>query len=239
MDKMYKNMTGWHPADDKHSATHMLLTIDEYNDLLIQRDKALMEQKRMEGSMQQYRADLDKAAQEAVDKANQVNAKLRETLADAKHKIEYEQNLNKNLLRINKERSNAERHLQPKKKHTGYVVMQSQQRDVRYATGRKTAVYTAWETVIQSPYTVDLPAVQAKTQIQRDLMPAGGDWPICAIGIEGYCYADLGKVLTVQERKDVNTIYNAHYRANYKTGYWDVIYLHTQTLGPVPKEMRP
>ena len=27
-------------------------------------------------------------------------------------------------------------------------------------------------------------------------------------------------------------------RANYKTGYWEVIFLHTRPLGLVPAEMR-
>lgn len=41
------------------------------------------------------------------------------------------------------------------------------------------------ETVLQSHYSVDFTEEEARTQIDRELFPEGGDWLIGRIGITG------------------------------------------------------
>ena len=45
--------------------------------------------------------------------------------------------LNENLLRIARERANADRKLKPKKEHTGYVVVSSTEKEYRYKINRR------------------------------------------------------------------------------------------------------
>ena len=84
-------------------------------------------------------------------------------MEEACRKIEYLNGLNKNLLRIARERANADRKLRPKKTHTGYVVLTSSEKEYRYKIMRKeTAVAGLWETALQSPYSVDFTEEQAR-----------------------------------------------------------------------------
>lgn len=79
--------------------------------------------------------------------------------------------LNANLLRISRERANADRGLRPKKIHTGYVVVMSSEKEIRYKTGRnKLLTAKVWETVLQSPYSVDFTESQARQLIEEDLL---------------------------------------------------------------------
>ena len=61
---------------------------------------------------------------------------VQKDLEEACRKIEYLNGLNKNLLRIARERANADRKLRPKKTHTGYVVLTSSEKEYRYKTMR-------------------------------------------------------------------------------------------------------
>ncbi|MFR8353144.1 MAG: hypothetical protein ACLVB1_11320, partial [Blautia obeum] len=60
--------------------------------------------------------------------------------------------LNKNLLRILRERANADRSITPKKQHHGYIILCSQQLNENH---KKDGIST-WKTQIQTPYPVTL-----------------------------------------------------------------------------------
>ena len=91
----------------------------------------------------------------------------------AQKEAKHQRGLNANLLRISKERANADRKLKPKKEHTGYVVASSEEKEYRYRDGRKWKRVKLWETVLQSPYAVDFTEEQAREQITRELFPKG------------------------------------------------------------------
>ena len=60
-------------------------------------------------------------------------------------------------------------------------------------------------------------------------------YPICF----GSSQAETFPVeVRVQRVNDINIMLKPRLRANYKTGYWEVIFLHTKPLGLVPAEMR-
>ena len=63
------------------------------------------------------------------------------------------------------------------------------------------------------------------------------------IGIDTYYHGSYEDLLHDQRRsgrqaEDLNIMLKPKLRANYKTGYWEVIFLHTKPLGLVPAEMR-
>lgn len=97
---------------------------------------------------------------------------VQKDLEEACRKIEYLNGLNKNLLRIARERANADRKLRPKKTHTGYVVLTSSEKEYRYKTMRKeNAVAGLWETALQSPYSVDFTEEQARALTEELVQP--------------------------------------------------------------------
>ena len=151
--------------------------------------------------------------------------------------------LNVNLLRIAKERANADRNLKPKKEHTGYVVVVSEVREYRYRSGKKWNRVKLRETVIQSHYTVDFSETEVETQIERELFPKNDVWLIGRIGITGRydgTYEEMMEDSSVDEellKRNILLKGQQRIRANFRSGYWEVICLHTKPLDVVPKDI--
>ena len=138
-----------------------------------------------------------------------------------------------------------DRKLRPKKTHTGYVVLASSEKEYRYKTMRKeTAVAGLWETALQSPYSVDFTEEQARALTEELVQPNENSETIVGrIGIDTYYHGSYEDLLHDQRRsarqeKSRNIMLKPKLRANYKTGYWEVIFLHTSPLGLVPGDMR-
>lgn len=226
--------------------THVIQTRQEYEMLLNQRDRAKREKEEAERAAareisrvkQEAAHEADRAAQRAqaqIDVLQQVERKTAE-IADQRA-------LNANLLRISRERANADRGLRPKKVHTGYVVVMSSEKEIRYKTGRnKLLTAKVWETVLQSPYSVDFTESQARQLIEEDLL-ARKNGLLADVGITMICsgssYENLIETENWKEIKAAhNTLFSRQLRANYRVGYWEYIIQHTKPLGIVPADMR-
>ena len=229
--------------------THVLLTRSEYDDLLAkvacaERDARTVTEQAAQKIMQAERNAQRLANQVRDDAYAEVDA-IQKDLEEADHTIEYLDGLNKNLLRIARERANADRKLRPKKTHTGYVVLASSEKEYHYKAMRKeTAVAMLWETVLQSPYSVDFTEEQARALTAELVQPNENDETLVdRIGIDIYYHGSYEDLLHEQRRstrqeKSNNIMLKPKLRANYKTGYWEVIFLHTKPLGIVPENMR-
>ena len=226
--------------------THVIQTRQEYEMLLNQRDRAKREKEEAERAAareisrvkQEAAHEADRAAQRAqaqIDVLQQVERKTAE-IADQRA-------LNANLLRISRERANADRGLRPKKVHTGYVVVMSSEKEIRYKNGRnKLLTAKVWETVLQSPYSVDFTESQARQLIEEDLL-ARKNGLLADVGITMICsgssYENLIETENWKEIKAAhNTLFSRQLRANYRVGYWEYIIQHTKPLGIVPADMR-
>ena len=233
----------------EQECTHVLLTRSEYDDLLAkvacaERDARTVTEQAAQKIMQAERNAQRLANQVRDDAYAEVDA-IQKDLEEADHTIEYLNGLNKNLLRIARERANADRKLRPKKTHTGYVVLTSSEKEYRYKAMRKeTAVAVLWETALQSPYSVDFTEEQARALTAELVQPNENDETLVGrIGIDTYyngSYEDLlhEQLHSVRQEESRNIMLKPKLRANYKTGYWEVIFLHTKPLGIVPAEMR-
>ena len=201
----------------------------------------------------EYNADkkIHQIQSEAQSRITDAEKKVAKNTAEWEKKLAAEQQesalqreLNANLLRITKERANAERDLKPKKEHTGYVVLTSAEKESRYkdSYGHPRTI-TLWETAMETPYTVDFEAEQVRGLI-RELTQEDedGNWPIRRIGItENY----PGKYANMIQNKEWHEKYKEHnvmlerwLRANYRRGYWELVFLHTKPLSVVPPDMR-
>lgn len=155
---------------------------------------------------------------------------------------EYE-NFNATLLRINKERANKDRKLHPVKQHSGYVVLSSSERDHTYkGPNYTTMMVRVWETTLQTPYSVDFSYSQTR-KLCNELFVSDeeGCWKIQKIGINGRFpkgYAELSKKPPEEAWDKHNTVFDIRFKANYRSGYWEMIMLHTKPLSVVPPEFR-
>ena len=227
--------------------THVVLSKKEYDKLnddidfqkKIARDTETAAKKRLSELVNEANSKIETAKENANSKIEVAEQEL----AEARKEIEYQKKLNGNLLRIAKERANSDRKLKPKKSHTGYVVISSRETEYRYKEDKRhwnKAVL--WETVLQSPYTVEFTEEQAREQIRELFKKDENDsWIIGKIGIVAKWFINYEDMLDTQEYQKefqyLNTVIRQQLRANYITGYWEVILQHTKSLENVPKDM--
>ena len=232
-ESMYKSLMGWSVADSKHPGTHKLMTDEEYVDLISDLGAARREktetERRAAAAIKKAQEEARIEIKECEEAAQERIAEKEAELAAAKREIEFQKNLNANLLRISRERANADRKLKPKKEHTGYVVISSQEKEIRYKVGKKTYPAVIWETVLQSPYNIEFTEEQARKMIFEELLTNNGGWKLADIGITNRFKGDFNEM--VENLKDevykANRAFNQRLRANYKAGYWEYIVQHT------------
>lgn len=240
----YKTVQGGHSDPE---LTHVILTKMEYDGLISEIREA------EKGT----RAAVNKADQRIRAITNQANTEIRQAQADAEQSIremqekltqeqaekEYQQRLNANLLRISKERANASRKLKPKKEHSGYVVISSTEKDYSYKYGANRRTVRLWETVLQTPFSIDFTEEQARKETEGLFQEAEiGIGLIGRIGISGLYQDGYDRMIREKDAAgwmQRNTVVEHKIRANFRAGYWEIIFLHTKALGVVPAEMRP
>ena len=227
--------------------SHVILTKAEYDGLLDQIQDAKREASatatQADQRVRSIKSQADAKIQQIQAAADKAAGELQEELSAERAERKYQQGLNANLLRISKERANASRKLKPKKEHSGYVVISSTEKDHSYKHGASRRTVRLWETVLQSPFSVDFTEEQARTEteelFQKD---EAGLWPIGKIGINGYYpdgYGEMVRSKNAAEWAKYNVMVEKKFRANFRAGYWELIIVHTKALEIVPAEMRP
>ena len=167
----------------------MILTREEYEQIVRQKAKAESEaavaKSNAAAAIEQADRDAQRKIREAAEETQEEINKIHQDLSEAESKIKYWQGLNENLLRISKERANADRKLKPKKEHTGYVVVSSTEKEYRYKVNRRDfETVMLWETVLQTPYPIDFTEEQAREETKELIGNDGrGNWLIARLGI--------------------------------------------------------
>ncbi len=242
----YKEVPG---GQTDPECTHVILTETEYSKLLRKisdaEQKAKITRAEADKEIRETKGEADRKAQEAALKANQAIEAWRAALDAERAESAHQRGLNEHLLRVAKERANADRKLRPKKEHTGYGVVFSGEKEYRYRDGnRRWRKKLLWETVIQSPYTVDMPEGLARKQITEELIQKdeAGSCLIYEIGINGFYPGSYEDMIDdsdwCAEPGKFNIMMKPNFRVNFRSGYWEAVFFHTKPLGVVPKEMR-
>lgn len=239
----YKEVTG---GGSDPECTHVILTLDEYEELHQRIRAAINDGKRAKDEAAQAAAtsasNAEKAVKKIQDEATQKIEQMQKRLIVEQEAKIYQMGLNQRLLDISRERSNKDRNIRPKKECSGYVVLSSRQKKYRYKENRRDwgEVYL-WETVIQTPYVVAFTAEQAMTETQelfaRDEQ---GHWLIGRLGIAGEYggkYEDMLDDPRCAAWKDYNIIVEKIFNANVKVGYWEIIITHTKPLDNIGTEL--
>lgn len=251
----YKDVPGGNSDPD---CTHVILTVEDYNKIIHENLQSKRDLSDYKVSTTRKIQKIEEEARWKVDNA-QNNADLRidevlQELQREREETEYQKGLNENLLRISRERANADRGLTPKKKHTGYVVLSSTEKEYRVDT-RKVMV---WETILQTPYPVDFTDEQVKKETETALCDpeyrnSSGNFAVAGfitkkLGIDYYYRANYEEFYRMLRQKNtyekeqitaVNIMMQPKIRANYKAGYWEIIFIHTKSLNTIPKALRP
>ena len=213
---------------DDQECSHVIQTKQEYETLLDQRNRAKREKEETERAAAR---EISRVKQEAAHEADRAAQRAQAQIDDLVQQVERktaeiadQRALNANLLRILRERANADRGLRPKKIHTGYVVVMSSEKEIRYKTGRnKLLTAKVWETVLQSPYSVDFTESQARQLIEEDLL-ARKNGLLADVGITMICSgSSYENLIETENWKEIKAAHNALFsrqlRANYRAGF--------------------
>ena len=225
--------------------THVILTKSEYD--AMRKEIAVANQRASSAEISRKLGveAAQRQAAEEIAKIQKLDAMFieseRESYNQAQAECDYQTRLNENLLRIAKERANADRKLKPKREHSGYVVISSTERDHSYKDNYgKPKTVRIWETVLQSPYQIGFAEEQARHETNE--LFAGKRWLIRDIGINGRYPDGYAKLLQEPEAErwmNCNAVLEQKLRANYRAGYWELILLHTKPLDVVPANWLP
>ncbi|MGM9684434.1 MAG: hypothetical protein ACI3XQ_12625 [Eubacteriales bacterium] len=239
----YKTVAG---GSSDPECTHVILTLDEYDELHQRIRAAINDGKRAKEDAARAAATSAENAEKAVKK---IQADAAQEIAQLQNKVEteragkeYQIGLNQDFKRIARERANADRGVKPKKERSGYVVLSSRQKKYRYKENRhEMAEVYLWETVIQTPYVVSFTAEQVMTETQelfeRDEQ---GHWLIGRLGIADVYSGKYEEMLVDKQCatwKDYNIIVEKIFNANVKVGYWEIIITHTKPLDNIGTEL--
>lgn len=243
-----KTIVGYKPVNGSADpeCTHVILTLDEYDELHQLVRAAINDGKRAKEEAAHAAAVSAANAETAVKKIQEDTAlkieQLQSKVEAERAGKEYQIGLNQNFKRISRERANADRGIKPKKERSGYVVLSSRQKKYRYKKNRDAMVEVyLWETVIQTPYIVSFTAEQAMTETQelfaRD---ENGEWLIGKLGIRREYNGKYEEMLADRRCatwKDYNIIVEKTFNANAKAGYWEISITHTKPLDNIGTEL--
>lgn len=242
-----KTIMGYKTLDGGQSdpeCTHVILSLKEYNDLLREISQAKQEVRNERSKADDDKKENERRLKLMAQEHEQTIEKWRAALEAERTESAHQKGLNEHLLRVARERANADRKLKRKKEHSGYVVMASSEKIYRYKNGRYLESVKLWETVIQSPYSIEFPAEQAKKLILEDFFPETGEREAVRLGIERWVDGDYEDFLSAADKDEEFMKQNValtgyrSFRANYRAGYWEMILVHTSPLEVVPKDMR-
>ena len=236
----YKAVQG---GQDDYECTHVILTKSEYNQLLADRTvaekKAVKAADDAERRVNAAKAVADRDIRDIRAGAAMQIEEVKQELATANTEIEYQRGLNENLLRINRERANAARKIKPKKEHSGYLITYSKEHEYKYRIDKKNwDSVMLWQTILESPYGVNFTDEQARKQIYEELFKNHLTGKIGIVGYWNIAYEDMiDNESYKREHYGKNIAVKYQLQANYKTGWWEIIILHTNPLSNVPDDM--
>ena len=182
--------------------TEVHLTYDEYINLLNENSNL---KKRIMEIKHNY-TECDRAYQLALN-----------CIAEARGNAKELQQRNENLIRIIRERANADRDLRPKRKHDGYVVLRDSECD--YFDNRQRI--RAWRAVIETPYPRSIDSDDIRNLILMDLDQRGAGERLCV----GRYY---DSPLNVPQNQA--GWYKLSLDTNAKSNYWNIILFHSKAL---------
>ncbi|MDS0528553.1 hypothetical protein NNC19_23040 [Clostridium sp. SHJSY1] len=231
MERVVKSFTGYSKEKLDKPATHIIMTVYEYEemkrDLLYAQNEAREIKEKSKVEIEMYKLKTNKIVSDEKENAKKVVEAFQSEFNKAKNEINRLNDLNANILRINKEYANSKRGLKPKKAHSGYVVLDSEQYKYNFrhwASGRfLTKAYDCWKVRIQSPYNSSIKYTTISETIQSDLFKVFG----YNLGIEYLTNVDdlsLGE-FDEKYKENRNFIFKTWYRSNNKNGFWEVVYL--------------
>lgn len=210
----------------KDESTHRVLTLEEYNSML-------EEKRSLESKIWSLNNQIETIKTENERNLRLIASKHDKEVADLEDQLEKASAISDNLLRINRERVNAARKIQPKKWGTGFMIRSMKEGWIDAGNREKNRCYI---TTIETPYKIDIPieVLDPEALIRdgfRDIFNVIADKNHDK-SIEDKAYATYLYPFG-DDRKDLGSYndYNVIFRRSWQTGnrgYWELVCWHTK-----------
>lgn len=243
MERVVKGLTGYSKEKENKPATHIILTVSEYDNLLNQIKQAEIKTEQIK---QQAKKEVNQYIKQAnyaikkIQKETQEEIKtINDSLEASKIEIKRLNDLNSNLIRIMKEKANSKRNIKPKKEKNGYLILNSTQYTYNFyfENGKKkySVSFPCWKIYIQSFYDCSIPFLVVKKEIEKDLINNFSK----KLGIKAIYDLENMTEEKLHEywRKEENFIFKTNYKQNVKNNLWEIEYLTRGSI-QVPEDMR-
>lgn len=250
VEMVKKNMLGAYKSCEESEATHVVIDVDDYDELVENAERSDKDYSRYKAAL----ARSEKMRKESEDLNNRLYARIREMskqlqitekadkemsrLIDENGKLqaavkrfqeesEVARLLNENLKRICRERANQVRDIRPKKEHDVYIVLSSREWTEKLPDG---SYKNAWKSVIQTPYDASISLDAAGCEIYRELT--------AYVLSDLHCrHANDQDENGIYSESEENRMFRWNYTADFRTGFWNMTIYTTNALS-VPIERR-
>ncbi|XZH90615.1 hypothetical protein ACSXEW_16055 (plasmid) [Clostridium perfringens] len=230
----------------KRKSTHVLLSINEYNELINKLNSILDKKEELQKNLNRIITEkevVQNNLNSLINRNNILQNKLnvlqrmiekeRESLKEDITSIKLEKDrinqLNINLIRIMKERANSKRGIKPKKTHNGYLIIESKQYEKNYYLKNELIRLKCWKIKIQSPYNSSIPYEIVQKEIEMDLKNILNE----KLGISKIYNNISGEsieMLIKRSNTNENFIFESNYKSNFVEGFWEIEYLSKDNI---------
>jgi hypothetical protein len=238
MIKVKKALMGGYKEDESSSYTHLVLDKYEYDDLTGEKD-------RLAAELDKYKTAWRKTDNENTELIEKYNILVRnynelskdnenikkenkfqsEELELYKEKCTKLQRENETLIRIHREKSNAQRELIPKKAHNGYLFLSGKKTKFKFFEGFKDKECYLYK--FQTPYDICLSYnfvlesvfKDLKERILKDLKIQKGK---CVSTMDYFKNIKLNDLKELWENQDESIIFNLKLIQNGLKGFWEL-----------------
>lgn len=229
MERLYKSLMGWHPADNKHEGTHLLLSKEEYDELhrkiedLEEELDRVIEREERNAQIAQNKAlkEIEEIQQDAKKQIADEKEKYQTIIHNLQEQINNEKNLNQNLIRIAIERANKSRKIN--KNENGYLILECQSFHYKRTLikgKKKVESYDLYKITVQMPWDCSLPEKIVDNLLKEALR--NGTLKITNEKISWFeSSLDLDTALDFVDENE-KIILVRQYKAKGTTGLWEV-----------------
>lgn len=225
MQKVVKGITGYRQVEN--AETHVILTLKEYNTLSNELESKINELNNLKLNNQFQIEELKNQFAVTIKKSNfekdKIISDLQSQIEILIDKVNKAENLNKNLIRICRERANAKRDIKNKKKHNGYICLSSES----YRFNNSDKEFN--KILVETPYTINMIIDDVKNLILEDFK----NQILKDLGYDNIVDYYTFKNLYFNDNDDNKYLIYKNLKSSFKTNLWTVeIYINTSTVIP-------
>ena len=236
-----ENLLGFSKCKDKKDAEGVVLSLVYYDNLLNELSLYSIKYNNDVTALQKEKNHLEQAFSNKCNEIDEVKSKLNNqinTIRNLENELASLKRSNESLIRIIRERENAAAGLIPKKAHTGYCMISTLPKEIKYKEGANIRSGQIWETTFQTFYDLDFNYSDVYEKVIIDLTKGKADiQPLLALLGFNNLNNDASYDYIFNNKK-IDECYKLIVKSVNKKGFWDVSIQHLKPIENFPSICR-